>query len=321
MTTLPAVQDSGSLPLAALPEMEGAVKYALAEKAEATRRAYKSDFAIFRAWCSGKGLSALPTSPEAVAAFLASEAVRNVKPSTLGRRLAAIRYSHRLAGLPSPSDAEPVRATLRGIKRVHGAAPVRKAAALSTHVKAMVAHCDAALSGRRDRALLLLGFASACRRSELAGLNVEDLEFCGDLGVKLTIRKSKTDQEARGRVVAVARGIEACPVRALQDWLSGAGIERGPVFRPIGKGNRIGQKALTDRSIANIVKAYAGRAGFDPEKFAGHSLRRGFLTAGANAGKGLFKLMAQSGHRSVETVRTYIQDSELFKDNASAGLL
>jgi site-specific recombinase XerD len=182
------------------PEIESAAAYARAEKAAATRRAYRSDFALFRCWCETKRLPALPASPEAVAAFLAVEANRGAKVATISRRLAAIRYAHKLAGHEPPTNSEAVKATLRGIRRTAGSAPARKTPATADKLVAMVAKAGTDLKGLRDRALLLLGFAGAFRRSELVALSIADLEFCAG-GLRVIIRKSKTDRKRRTSVV------------------------------------------------------------------------------------------------------------------------
>jgi site-specific recombinase XerD len=155
----------------------------------------------------------------------------------------------------------------------------------------MVAMAPDRLSGLRDRALLLLGFAGALRRSELVALDVADIAEA-KTGLLVTIRRSKTDQEGEGITIAIARGDVACPARALREWLDAAGIEAGPIFRPINKASTVATGRLTDRSVANIVKAYAGRAGFDASTFSGHSLRSGFLTSAAAKGASIFKMMA-----------------------------
>jgi site-specific recombinase XerD len=297
-----------------------AAEYARAEKAEATRRAYRSDFEIFRSWCSERGAGALPAAPEAVAAFLAHEAERRIRPSTIGRRVAAIRYAHKLAGLPLPTDDERVRATMRGIRRSLGTARAKKTPATVERIVAMAPLAGERLANIRDRALLLFGFASAMRRSELAALNFEDIEETAD-GLRVTIRRSKTDQEGHGDVIAVPRGTIACPVAALKAWLQIANITEGPVFRPIAKGERIGDARLTDRSIANIVKAHAARVGLDPAAFAGHSLRSGFLTSAAARGASIFKMADQSRHKSMDTLRGYVRDADIFKRHAGQGLL
>jgi integrase len=172
----------------------------------------------------------------------------------------------------------------------------------------------------RDRALLLVGFAGAFRRSELVGLDVEDLEEV-DGGLKITIRKSKTDQEGLGSAIAIVRGSIACPVTALKAWLDAARITSGPVFRSVRKGGKNVGDRLSDHSAATIVKAHAKRVGLDPALFAGHSLRAGFLTSAASRGASIFKMMDVSRHKSVDTLRGYVRDAEIFKDHAAKGLL
>ena len=184
----------------------------------------------------------------------------------------------------------------------------------------MVATGDDAIAALRDRALLLLGFGGAFRRSELVALDVADIAETKD-GLLVTIRRSKTDQEGRSTLVAVVRGKIACPIAALIAWLTAAGISDGPVFRPITKGGRVRPTRLTDRSVANIVKYHAARLGLDPTAFSGHSLRAGFLTSAAARGASLFKLADVSRHKSMDTLRGYIRDAEVFKDHAGQGLL
>jgi len=174
--------------------------------------------------------------------------------------------------------------------------------------------------GKRDRALLLLGFALAARRSELVALDVADLKECPE-GFRVTIRRSKTDQEAAGAVVAVWRGSIACPVAAVKEWLAAANIVDGPVFRQVRKGGRLLPDRLSPQNVALIVKAYAKRLGLDPHAFSGHSLRAGFLTSAAARGASLFKMMDVSRHRSVDTLRGYVRDADAVRDHAGAGLL
>lgn len=276
------------------------------------------DFAIFEAWCAQRDATALPASSKTVAAYLAWEAARS-RPSTIGRRVAAIRYAHKLAGLDVPTDDERVKATVRGIRRTKGTAAAKKAPATADRIIAM-ANTGQGKVALRDRALLLLGFAGAFRRSELVALDVAHIEQT-DAGLRVTIVQSKTDQEGKGEAIAILRGDVACPVNALTEWLAAAAIVEGPIFRPVGKGGRVRSSRLSDRSVANIVKAHAARVGLDPKAFAGHSLRAGFLTSAAARGAKVFKMMDVSRHRSVETVRGYVRDAELFKDHAGAGLL
>jgi site-specific recombinase XerD len=318
-TSVTIVSDASNLPAALGPDLASAIDLAKAEKAVSTRKAYGTDFRLFKAWCDARGVPALPAAPETVAAYIAAEA-QTAKPSTISRRVAAIRYAHKLAGVETPTDAEGVKATMRGIRRTYGSARVRKAPAVAGKMLGMVATAPDRLSGLRDRALLLLGFAGAFRRSELVALDVADLEE-NETGLLVTIRGSKTDQERQGVTIAIARGDIACPVKALREWLDAAGIEAGSIFRPIDKGGTVRASRLTCRSVANFVKAYAGRAGFDASTFSGHSLRSGFLTSAAGKGASIFKMMDVSRHKSVDTLRGYVRDAELFKDHAGTGLL
>ena len=314
------VTGPASMPAALEREVDRAANYARAEKSEATRSAYRTDFEIFGSWAKERGVSALPAAPEAVAAFLAAQAERGIKPSTISRRVAAIRYAHRLAGLPAPTDDERVRATVRGIRRERGVAPHKKSPATSDRLIAMAAAGDGGLTAIRDRALLLLGFAGAFRRSELVALDVSDLAEV-DGGLLVTIRRSKTDQEGQGATIAIVRGAIACPVAAVSEWLKAANIIEGPVFRPINRGGRVLDTRLTGRSVANIVKARATKVGLNASDFAGHSLRAGFITSAAAGGASLFKMMDVSRHKSVDTLRGYVRNVEAFKNHAGAGLL
>jgi integrase len=234
--SLTVLETSEKLPAALGPELATAIDLAQAEKAASTRKAYGTDFRLFKAWCDAKGVSALPAAAETVAAFLAAEA-RTAKPSTLGRRVAAIRYAHKLAGLPLPTDSEGVKATMRGIRRTFGSAKERKVPAVAAKMLGMVATAPDKLTGLRDRALLLLGFAGAFRRSELVALGVADIEEA-EAGLRVTIRRSKTDQEGQGVIIAIARGDVACPVKALRERLGAAGRDRSviPANQQIGQG-------------------------------------------------------------------------------------
>jgi site-specific recombinase XerD len=316
-----ALTVSGGAPSLAIPaaDAERAHGYANAEKAAATRRAYGTDFLIFRTWCEERQLEVLPASPATVAAFLAHEASRNVKASTIGRRTAAIRYAHKLAGFATPTDDELVKATVRGIRRTLGTAKTKKTPATAERLLAMAANTGVGLKGLRDRALLLLGFAGAFRRSELVALDVSDFEETPD-GMKVTIRHSKTDQEGAGQIVAIPFGKIACPVAALKEWTAAAAIQSGAIFRSVNRHGQVGGR-LTDQSVSDIVKDHAARLRLDPSQFAGHSLRAGFLTSAASRGASIFKMMDVSRHRSVETLRGYVRDAELFKDHAGSGLL
>jgi site-specific recombinase XerD len=316
----------GPSPLPALPAaltapLRLAADFAKASKAPATQAAYGSDFRIFEDWCAARGLSALPATAAALCGFLADEAAAGKRASTLGRRLAAIRYFHRAAGHDTPTGDEKVRAVLSGIRRTIGAAPVRKRAATSDMVIAMSA-TGTSLRALRDRAIILLGFAGAFRRSELVALDVDDLEEAPE-GLLVTIRRSKTDQEGIGRKVAIPRGEIACPVTALRAWLEAAGITEGAIFRRVlnKRAQRVADRRLAARNVATIVKAAAAKLGLGASAFAGHSLRAGFVTSAVKRGANLIKITDVTGHRSLEMLKTYSRDAEAFVGHAGAGLL
>lgn len=320
-TALTLSEPRANLPSADLaPHLAAALQYARAEKSVATRKAYKTDFEIFGRWCDERGLAGLPAAPETVAGFLAHQADQGAKPSTVGRRCAAIRYAHRLAGHQSPTDAEAVKATVRGIRRTLGSVRSRKAPATSDLVLAMAALAKADTKGLRDRALLLLGFAGAFRRSELVALDIADLGET-EAGLVVTIRRSKTDQEGQGRTVAIVRGGIACPVRAVRRWVETAAVIEGPLFRPVRKGGSIGKNRLSDKQVARTIKAFASLLGLDVDRFSAHSLRAGFLTSAAAKGANIFKMRDVSGHRSMDTLQGYVRSAEIFQDHAGAGLL
>ena len=256
-------------------------------------------------------------------AFLAAQATIGKRATTLQRRLAAIGYMHKIANVPSPIGDERIKATLSGIRRSIGAAPVRKKAATSDVVLSMAGTLGGeSLRQLRDRAILLVGFASAMRRSELVALNVADLEWTSE-GVMIHIRRSKTDQEGLGQSVAVPRGATACPVAALKAWIEAAGIVSGPLFvRIFNKLNqRITDQRLHGRAVAVIVKKGAARLGFDVSAFGAHSLRSGLVTSAVKRGVSLLKICDQTRHKSIEMLRVYCRDAELFVGNAAAGLL
>ena len=295
--------------------------FAIEQHSRATRKAYRSDFALFALWCTARGMNACPAAPEAICAFIADEARTGTKVATITRRIAAIRYAHALKGIdPLPTNFEAVRATMKGIRRTRGAAQVRKAPATHGIIADMVAQCPDTLRGTRDRAVLLLGFAGAFRRSELAALTLADLEP-NDAGLRVTVRRSKTDQEGKGQVVAILAGTRLKPVDAVSAWLEAAGITEGPMFRAIDRHGNVLHEPLSTRSIAEIVKNYAKCIGLDAGQFSAHSLRAGFITSAAKSGAGLFKIMDVSRHRSVETVRGYVRDAELFQDHAGEAFL
>ncbi len=297
------------------------VRQFIAEATSAsTRRAYRSDLQIFAMWCETRGLLILPSSATIVADFLASQAKDGISPSTLNRRIAAIRYAHEAAGHESPTTDKLVSITLKGIRRITGMRASKKRAATVDKIYQMTAHCNTkTLQGKRDKAILLLGFAGAFRRSELVALTVADIEEVTD-GLKVLIRKSKTDQEADGQMIAILNG-RLNIVGVLNDYIRTAGITEGAIFRPITKHGKLRKQTLSDRSVADIVKRYAAAAGLDPKEFSGHSLRAGFITSAAESGANLFKIMDISRHKSMQTVQGYVRNAELFKNHAGNNFL
>ncbi|MDE0853960.1 MAG: tyrosine-type recombinase/integrase, partial [Nevskia sp.] len=294
---------------------ERAAIYLTASLSASTKRAYSSDLAHFLAWGG-----TIPADPELVARYLALHG-ENLSPFTLARRLIAIGKAHGAQNLANPCDNELVRSVLRGIRRVHGSAQRQVDPLLKEDVLAVIDALPPTLKGTRDRALLLVGFAAALRRSELVGLNVEDVKFVPE-GLILRLRRSKTDQEGEGRDIGIpyARS-RACPVKALRAWLDQAGITAGPIFRGVGKSGHIQPSRMTSQSVALVIKHNAAKVGLDPERFSGHSLRAGLITSAAKLGVSTYKIRQQSGHRSEATLTKYIRDGELFLMNAAGAVL
>lgn len=307
----------------ALPQglVDAARAYAKASRAPRTLEAYRKDWRTFTTWCRAHGLPSLPAAAETVALYLADRAQLGRKPATLARELAAISQAHKTAGHESPRGAARVREVFAGIRRTHGTAQRRVAPLLPGDLRALVRALPEGLLGARDRALLLVGFAGALRRSELAALVVEDLVFNSD-GLELTLRRSKTDQEGAGEKRGLPYGSDklTCPVRALKDWLAAAKLEAGPVFRAIDRHDRLAAKPVSGRSIARIVKRSCSAAGLEAKSYSGHSMRAGLVTAAAKAGKSTHAIMRQTGHRSVAMVARYVREAQLFDDNAASGI-
>lgn len=298
-------------------------RYARKSRAKSTWRAYRSDWQQFESWCGTVGLATLPAEPETIAMFVARQAADGLNPSTLTRRLAAIRLVHLGAGHPSPHNTIQVTEVMRGIRRDWGKPPDRKASAIDEEIKKMADAVEPKTNkGLRDRALLLFGFAGAFRRSELVVLNTWNLEERKE-GVKVTIEKSKTDQEARGQVIAIVRQPDSphCPVQALQNWLTIAEIKSGALFRRMYRGDNVGTSHLSPQSVAMIIKDYAHRVGLDSAQYSGHSLRRGFLTSAARNRANIFKMADHSRHKSLDVLRQYVHEEDIFEDHAGHDLL
>lgn len=291
-------------------------------KATSTRRAYAAAWTAFEAWTAEQGRSPFPADGDLVADYIGFLAREGLKPATVEVYLSALSVAYAAAGFPGLRQHPRVKAVREGFQRSHGVAQRKAAPMAAGELRASLAALPATLGGTRDRALLLLGFAGALRRSELVALDVADVRPVAD-GMVMRIRRSKTDQKGVGCDLAIPFGAspEVCPVAALRAWLDAAGIVEGPLFRSVGKAGRVSAERLSDRSVALIVKAAADRAGLDAAAFSGHSLRAGFTTAAARAGRALPNIMRQTRHVKAETVLGYIREADLFKDNAGAGLL
>ena len=290
-------------------------------RARNTIRGYRSSFQQFKLWCSGAGLPSMPAAPETIALYLSAQAGR-LKAATLQHHLAAIAKAHKSAGYPSPvKDNQLIAETLKGIRRTHGAAVTQKAPVLTEDLRMMLRTLPEKLLGVRDRALLLIGFAGAFRRSELVSLDVADLSFTAE-GLLITLRRSKTDQDGAGRQVAIPCGAheQTCPVRAARAWLGQSGITEGAVFRPINRHCRILHARLTPNAVARIVKRYVAATGLNADSFSGHSLRAGFVTSAARAGEPERRIMRTTGHKSVEMVLRYVRRANVFSDNSALAL-
>jgi integrase len=322
VTELTKAEPTTSHSITITPELvEAAKEYIAAAKAPSTRHAYRRDWERFDRWCHERGITSMPAPPEAVALHLADLARGGRKPATIARALAGITEAHRAAGHASPRSAAAVRETVRGIKRTHGTAQRQVAPILVDDLRAMVGALPDNLLGVRDRALLLLGFAGAFRRSELVGLDINDIAFTRD-GLEINLRRSKTDQDGHGRKIGVAFGSAptTCPVRALKDWLDAARITSGPVLRGVDRHGHVADGPLGAQSVARVVKRATEAAGLDPSKVSGHSLRAGLATSAAKARKSERSIMRQTGHRSTAMVRKYVRIAELFEDNATTGI-
>lgn len=294
--------------------------YLESEKSDNTRRAYRTDWADFTAWCFEQAEEALPATPVAVARYLAQLADGGKKAATIERRVAAIRYAHKAAGLEPPTGAEGVKAVMRGIRRTISKKKVRKAPATAEVLSSALAGLTDSLTGRRDRALLVVGFAAALRRSELVSLQVADIRYASR-GIFVHIERSKTDQDGEGAEIPIPRGGQLKAVQALEAWLTAAAITEGPIFREVDRHGRVGTAALSDRSVARIVKKVLGVAGFDAAGFSGHSLRAGFVTSALEKKVDYFKIMGITRHVKVDTVKDYDRRENGFDDHAGDSFL
>jgi integrase len=292
-------------------------EYISNERAQGTKRSYKTAWDDFTAFCEKHGATPLPAEPEVVACYL-THLAENHKVSTIETRQAAIRKAHILAGHPSPTKHPAVMATIAGIRREKGVLQKGKAPLLTDNIRAMVAAVPQSLLGKRDKAIILIGFSGAYRRSEIVGLNIEDLEYVAE-GVTITLRRSKTDQEGQGYKKAIPKGHnpETCPVEALREWIEAAKIESGAIFRTMNRSDEVLETRLSDRGVARVVQRLAEAVGLDVKLFAGHSLRAGLATQAAINGTSERVIMKQTGHIDPKTVRRYIRDTNLYRENAA----
>lgn len=281
----------------------------------ATKRAYGADIRHFEA--SG---GIIPATPQQVAEYLAGLAQTH-KAATISRRLASLSKAHRAHGEDDPGKAEIVKSTMRGIRRMIGTAQREAKPLLKEDLFAILERMGDRPKDIRDKALLLIGFAGAFRRSELIGLDRADIEQVRQ-GIVTTLRHSKTDQVGAGRKVGIPFGrTRWCPVRHLADWLDHARIEGGPIFRVMDRHGNVGDQGLSGEAVSIIVKQRVEAAGFDPDAYSGHSLRAGLATSAAMAGASTWKIRAQTGHASDAMLARYIRDGDMFTSNAAGVVL
>ena len=289
-------------------------------KAKNTLRAYKSDFKDFGAFCSRYGLSSLPSEPKTISLYL-THLSKNSKISTLRRRLVSISMVHKLKGHYLDTKHPIIVENLMGIRRVKGSFQKGKKPILINHLKSIINSINEQnkneIKKLRDKTIILVGFGGGFRRTELISIDYEDLEFVPE-GLKITIRKSKTDQLGEGMLKGLPYfdDVNYCPVINLRKWLEISKIKSGPIFRRFSKGSVLTDNRLTDQSVVLLIKEYLRLAGIENENFAGHSLRSGFATVAADSGADERSIMAMTGHKTTQMVRRYIREANLFKNNA-----
>lgn len=311
--------------------VERAAAYAKTSHSENTIRAYESDLRTFREWAATNGFPSLPTSEEIVSCYVAHLADSGKKSATICRAVSAIISEHKAAGHDTPTG-KILTETLSGVRRTLGTAPRQKAPVLAADLKKMIEITGDDLVGCRDRLLLVMGFCGAFRRSELVALDVSDVVVVRG-GLEVTLRRSKTDQEGQGRVVALPRSSDSslCPEALLKQWLEVVEVAtgappQGPLFRSIvshyGRILGLSEKGLCADTVAKIVKGLARQAGLaNAEEISGHSLRAGLVTEAALAGRTAISIQRTTGHKSSRMVDRYIRSSDMWRDNAAKGLL
>jgi len=289
-------------------------------KANNTLRAYKSDFKDFGAFCAKHGFNSMPTEPKIVSLYL-THLSNNSKISTLRRRLVSIGMVHKLKGHYLDTKHPVIIENLMGIKRKKGSIQTGKKPILINHLKQIINVIDEQkiekIKKLRNRTLILIGFGGGFRRSELISINLEDLDFVEE-GVKITLRRSKTDQFGEGLVKGLPyfTNEKYCPVTSLKNWINLSKIKTGPIFRRFAKSSILTGHRLTDQSVVLIIKDCLKKAGIENENFSGHSLRSGFATVAAESGADERSIMAMTGHKTTQMVRRYIREANIFKNNA-----
>ncbi len=286
-----------------------------------TIRAYKSDFKDFCLFCAKHSFKALPTEPKIIALYLTYLSSKDAKMSTLKRRLVSISMMHKLKGHYLDNKHPVIIENLMGIKRTKGSIQRGKKPILINHLKAIINVINEEkteeIKKRRDKAIILVGFGGGFRRTELMSIDYEDLEFVAE-GVKITIKRSKTDQFGEGMIKGLPYFANEtyCPVAHLKKWIKISNIKDGPVFRRFAKGCSLTSNRLTDQSVVLLIKKYLALAGIENKNYSGHSLRSGFATVSAESGADERSIMAMTGHKTTQMVRRYIKEANLFKNNA-----
>ena len=290
-------------------------------KANNTIRAYKSDFHDFGLFCVKNGFKSLPTNPKTLSLYLTYLATKDNKISTIKRRIVSIGVVHKMKGYYLDTKHPAIVENLLGIKRRKGVKQKGKKPLLINDLKQLINVIDEENSSEikivRDRTIILLGFGGGFRRNELVSLDYEDLDFVNE-GIKINIKKSKTDQFGEGSIKALPYfdNPRYCPVKSIQNWIKISKINQGAIFRKFHKGIKLSNIRLSDQSVALLIKYYLNLAGIDNKNYSGHSLRSGFATSAAEAGAEERSIMAMTGHKSTEMVRRYIKEANLFKNNA-----
>ena len=290
-------------------------------KANNTVRAYKSDFNDFGIFCARNGFKSLPSNPKIVSLYLTHLSTKDAKMSTLKRRLVSIGVIHKLKGHYLDTKHPAIIENIMGIKRRKGSFQKAKKPILINSLKKIINAIDKQkkeeIKKLRDRSIILIGFSGGFRRNEIVSLDYDDLDFVPE-GLKLSIRRSKTDQFGEGFTKALPYfdSSQYCPVVSLKKLLDLSKIRSGPVFRRFSKGSKLSENRLTDQTVALLIKEYLNLAGIDSKNFSGHSLRSGFATSAAESGVEERNIMAMTGHKSTEMVRRYIKEANLFKNNA-----